>query len=133
MRILHQPKPQSQPQPQPHLINKAYRRCLKCVYNKNNISLERLAMIDHSDYIHVKNLRILMIEVYKTLNKLNPGFMWDMFQVKNTPDQLRMPLNLSLPPTSSKKFGIYSVVFRAAFIWNKLPAKIKNATTNTTI
>ena len=55
--------------------------------------------------------------------------MWDMFQVKNTPYQLRMPLNLSLPPTSSKKFGTYSVVFRAAFIWNNLPAKIKTATT----
>ena len=112
-----------------NLINKAHRRCLKCVYNKKGISLENLLQIDDSVSIHIKNLRILMTEVFKSLNQTNPSFMWDMFQIKCSPYQLRMPLNLTLPPTSSKTFGTYALVFRASYIWNNLPAQIKNATT----
>ena len=112
-----------------NLINKAHRRCLKCVYNKKGIPLENLLQIDGSVSIHIKNLRILMIEVFKSLNQTNPSFMWDMFQRKCSPYQLRMPLNLTLPPTSSKTFGTYALVFRASYIWNNLPAQIKNATT----
>ena len=112
-----------------NMINKAHIRCLKCVYNKNNMSLENLSSIDGSASIHVKNLRILMTEVYKSLNQINPEFMWDIFQIKASPYQLRMPLNLTLPPTSSKTFGTYSLAFRASFVWNNLPAIIKNSTT----
>ena len=112
-----------------NMINKAHRRCLKCVYNKNNMSLENLSSIDGSASIHVKNLRVLMTEVYKSLNQINPEFMWDIFQIKTSPYQLRMPSNLTLPPTSSKTFGTYSLAFRASFVWNNLPAIIKNSTT----
>ena len=111
------------------LINKAHRRCLKCVYNESDMCLENLTLIDDSVSIHVKNLRILMTEVYKSLHQISPRFMWDLFQVKDTPYQLRMPLNLILPSTSSKRFGTYSLAFRASFIWNNLPAVIKNSTT----
>ena len=110
-----------------NLINKAHRRCLKCAYNKKEIPLANLLQIDGSVSIHTKNLRILMAEVFKSLKQTNPRFMWDMFQIKCSPYQL--PLNLTLLPTSSKRFGTYSLVFRSSFIWNNLPAQIKNTTT----
>ena len=111
-----------------NLINKAHRRCLKCVYN-TNMSLEGLTLMDNSVPIHKKNLRILMIEVYKSLNQINPDFMWDLVQYKNSPYQLRMPQILTLPTTLSKTYGTYSLAFRESFVWNNLPAKLKDAAT----
>ena len=32
---------------------------------------------DDSATVHISNFRCLMTEVYKSLNKLNPEFMWD--------------------------------------------------------
>ena len=81
--------------------------------------------MDNSVPIHKKNLRILMIEVYKSLNQINSDFMWDLVQSKNSPYQLRMPQILTLPTTLSKTYGTYSLAFRASFVWNNLPAKIK--------
>ena len=40
--------------------------------------------------IHVKSIRILALEVYKTLNNLNPVFMKDYFVPKTTGHNLRL-------------------------------------------
>ena len=39
--------------------------------------------------IHTRNLRALMTEVFKSLNKLNLNFMQETFKFKETPYSLR--------------------------------------------
>ena len=68
-----------------------------------------------------------MIEVYKTLNNLTPEFMQEIFKIKNQPYNLRRTNLLQLPPCLSRKYGTYSLSFRASFIWNNLPIDIKAA------
>ena len=34
--------------------------------------------------MNLKRQRTLCIEIYKTLNKLNPGYMNDIFELRNT-------------------------------------------------
>ena len=50
---------------------------------------------------------------------MNPEFMWEMFQIKTSPYQLRMPKGLEH----------IRLAFRTNFIWNNLPSIIKNSTT----
>ena len=57
-----------------NLINKTHKRALKAVYQNYDLSLLDLLSIDNEVTIHVKNLRFLMAEVYKSLNCLNPEF-----------------------------------------------------------
>ena len=61
--------------------------------------------------MHVKNLRKLILEVFKTLNSLNSSHLWD-FLVK-------------LPQTKTHAFGRHSVTFRGSVLWNPLSDDIK--------
>ena len=47
--------------------------------------------------IHRKNLQKLIVEVYSSLTKQNPSFLWDMFQEKNNDHNLRSKNALLLP------------------------------------
>lgn len=52
-----------------NLIDKTHKRALRVVYNCYDKSLEELLQIDGSLKIHQRNLRTLMIEVFKSINK----------------------------------------------------------------
>ncbi len=47
--------------------------------------------------LHIRHLRILSTEVFKFLNNLNPSFMKDMFNVKETAYNLRDSSLMYLP------------------------------------
>ena len=71
------------------LINNTHLRALKMIYKSENLSLEDILHKDLSVKIHTKNMQLLMLEVYKSRNKLNPEFMWDLFRVKESPYSLK--------------------------------------------
>ena len=109
------------------LINKTHQRALRTVYNDFESSLEELIEKDKSVVIHVQHLRTLMIEVFKSLNRLNPEMLWEIFTPKESHYILRNGSNLSLPRTNSSKFGTRSLAFRGSITWNSLSASLKCA------
>jgi hypothetical protein len=110
-------------------INRAHKRALRIVYNEYDSSLEELLQIDGSTSIHKRNLRVLATEIYKSLNHLNPEFMWDLFSVRETKYSLRSGYCLKLPETNLKTYGTFGVLFRSCYIWNSLPVAIKDSVT----
>ena len=69
-----------------------------------------------------------MLEVYKSRNKLNAEFMWDLFiRVKESPYSLRAGKVLMIPPIQSTKYGINSLIFRGSMLWNTVPSNIKQS------
>ena len=56
-------------------INGAHKRALRALYGDYESTFEELLDKIKSMTIHKKNLQILMIEVYKTINHLNPAYM----------------------------------------------------------
>mgnify|MGYP006996198031 CR=1 FL=1 len=54
------------------LINNTHKKALRIVYKEPDKTLSQLLDIDGSPGIHLRNLRFLMVEVFKSLNKLNP-------------------------------------------------------------
>ena len=73
--------------------------------------------------IHTSCLHLLLAEVFKSIHKLNPEFMWEMFTVKRTNRELRRKLILNLPTNNGKS----DIVFRAVLAWNNLPAHIMHS------
>ena len=116
-----------------NLINKAHKRALRVVYLKPDASLPNLLEIDSSPTIHVGNLRKLMCEVYKSLNKLNPDFMCELFIPKSLSTELRSNHLLSLPrhkrgeKTRSK--GANTHLYRCVTVWNSLKPTLTQAKT----
>ena len=62
----------------------------------------------------------------KTINKLNPQFMWDLLEIKDTEHDLRVKNLLKLPTTKTKTHGLKSFTFRGSIMWNYLPNDLKN-------
>ena len=69
------------------------------------------------------------MEIYKTMNILNPEFMRDLLSLKKTSRLIREKymLNLCIPVHNQVTFGRKSLrVFRPK-VWNSLPYHIKSS------
>ena len=108
------------------LINKLHTRALRAVYFDFSSSFDALLGKDASVSIHVKNLRYLLREVYKIINRESPSFLWDMFEIKPSPYDLRSGNRLYLPSARTQTFGLNSLAFRGSLLWNSLPPSLKS-------
>ena len=82
-------------------------------------------LLEKSGYpnMNLRKQKTLCIEIFKTLNKLNPGYMNGIFKLRNT-DRLtreKHKLNLEIPKLSQATFGTKSY---GPKIWNALPYHI---------
>ena len=104
-------------------------RALQVVYSKYHKSYEELLQINKNISIHQKHLRILALEVYKSIMQFNPEFMWHCFNTNPIPYNLRKGSKLLIPPGKSVNFGTNSVTFRGSLLLNNLPLRLKNSQT----
>ena len=63
-----------------NLINKLQERVLRVVYNDYDSSYNELLEKANENTIHIKNIHILMTEIYKLLNGLSPPIMSKIFK-----------------------------------------------------
>ena len=112
------------------LINKTHKRALRVVLNDFSSPLEELLQQIDGKTIHHTNLCKLLNEVYKSVNSLNPKFMWDIFTHKVSYYNLRGGKSLDIPSVKSS-IGHNSVHFRGSLAWNDLKKDIKEASSLT--
>ena len=104
----------------------AHRRALRAVINDFSLPYEVMLSRLETTSIHVKNIRVLMIELYKTFNSLNPEFMSVFFSLTNPSYNLRCGSLMNVPRVKLT-VGINSLSFRAALAWNHLPKDVKES------
>ena len=75
--------------------------------------------------IHVKNIKVLLTEIYKFLIDLSPRIMNDIFQKQKNYFSLRNPKSLVSKFTTT--YGIDTIFFRGPQFWQDLPQEIKNS------
>ena len=66
-----------------HRINHIHERALRFAYKDYQTDFESLLEQRNLVSIHVKNLQLLMTEIYKTKAGLSPPFMKDIFAERN--------------------------------------------------
>ena len=110
-----------------NLINSTHCRALRVKLNVTSNDLEKLLDMDNSASVHIRNLKVMVIEVFKTLNYLNPEIMWNTFTLKSQPYSLRQGVSLVIPSAKTSR-GINSFDFRAVLAWNNLPSNLKSET-----
>ena len=109
------------------LVNRTHKRALRVVHENKKLSLEELLVVDSNVSIHVKNLRVLMVHIFKSIMHINPEFMWNIFPEKSIPYEFRNTCILSLPKTNRITYGVNGVLFRGSQVWNSLPPQIKSS------
>ena len=107
------------------MIDSIQKRALRALYLDYDKSMEDFLMIDGIDTIHV--IRALLVHVYKIFHSLNPSFMRNIFVSKFAPYSLPNIELLELPESKTVQYGVNSLTFRSAILWNKLPASFKEA------
>ena len=73
--------------------------------------------------------RLLCIEIYKTLNSLNPCFMQELFKLRETNRNVRnkYKLNLNIPVVNQVNYGTKSLRSFGPKIWYSPPHHVKSA------
>ena len=60
-------------------INRTNKHALRVLYEDYDSSFEQLLEGDGSITVDQRNLQNLMTEIYKTINQINPAYMWEFF------------------------------------------------------
>ena len=76
--------------------------------------------------MEVKRPRILGLEVFKTLNNMNPEYMKEILHKTAFPTQ--RPLNLEVTESHKTKYGNKSLRCLGPHTWNSLTSQIKKET-----
>ena len=108
-----------------HKINHIHERALRFAYKDCQTDFGSLLEQRNLVSIHVKNLQLLMTEIYKTTSGLSPPFMKDVFAERNTGCNLRHGNDSQLPKVYTTTYGIIS--FLGNRLWSTLPNIIKQA------
>ena len=104
-------------------IEKIQERALRILYDDFDSDSESLLKKSGKCTMEVKRLRILGIEIFKTLNDLNPQFMKDIFQKTNW--LTHKPSNIKVHSHNTVRYGDKSLTILGPHIWNSLPDEIK--------
>lgn len=101
-------------------------RALKFVFNDFKSSYESLLEKAGLPTLELARKRAILIEVFKSVNKLSPPFLWDLFTPKLANYNLRDRNKLCVKLSRTKRYGLDSLSQYGAKLWNSLPVKMKN-------
>ena len=105
-------------------LNRIFEKALRLVCKGSESKLGKLK--EKYGTIHEHNLRLLMIEIFKTKNNLNPTFMKDIFAERDVQYNLRSRNHLQLPNVKTAKYGIENIQYIGHHLWASLPEAIKD-------
>ena len=104
-----------------YLINKLQERALRVTYNDYDVSFSDFLEMSNESTIHIKNIKVLMTEMYKFLNDISPPIMNDIFQKQENYYSLRNPKSLVSNRKFTTTYGIDTISFSGPQIWQDLP------------
>ena len=108
-------------------IENLQKRALRFLMNDYNSTYEDLLEKSCYPNMNLRKQRTLCIKIDKTLNKLNPGYMNDIFKLRNTnrltPEKYR--LNIEIPKSNQVTFGTRRLRSYGPKIRHFLPDHIK--------
>ena len=103
-------------------------RALRFVYSDYITSYPNLFLKSNLLSLSLFRLRVLAIEVYKSVNNLNPQYICDMFSERKLNYDLRNSNLLTQHRFRTRRYGFKSFKFYGAKVWNALPTDIKQIT-----
>ena len=109
-----------------NLINRIHERALRIAYNDYVSDFKTLLRKDNSVTIHQRNIEALILEIYKTLNNLNPTFMKEIFCLKEINYSTRKQ-NLVYPNPRTVSYGLESFGYQACKLWSKIPYEMQQS------
>ena len=125
-------------------INHLHERALRIAYNDYDSTFDALLEKDNSVVIHQRNLRSLLIEMYKIHSKISPAFICDLISESECKYQTRShykitentdgaisekKIMMKIPQVHKVHTGIESFFYIGPKLWKSLPEDVKKSNT----
>ena len=107
-------------------IEKIQERALRLLHNDFASDYAELLKKSGKATMEIKRLRCLALEIFKTVNNLNPYYMKEIFS--QTVNLTHIPLDINFNQNNTTKYGSNSLRSLGPHIWNSLPSEIKKET-----
>ena len=108
-------------------VENVHKRALRFLNADDNVNYQDLLYNLGKTTMLVSRLKSLCIEIYKTLNGLNPAYMKNIFTKSQLRRSKRFTYNLDVPRRNRKQFGTKSLSVLGPIVWNLLPNEMKSA------
>ena len=113
-----------------HRINKIQERALRLLYNDEESNFSELLHKNGLFTVHERNIQVLLVEMFKAKNKLEPSLLRDIFQENvYTGPVLRGSKCFLRPSVRTHRYGVRSLQNLGVILWNQLPKNIQEEET----
>ena len=110
-------------------IEKIQERGLRFVYNDCKSSYSELLSRSNKKMLYISRLQKLAIFVFKCKNEIGPPSVHNLYATKDISYNLRDPSKFVQPKSNTTTFGLKSLKYSGAALWNNdLPKDIKEIT-----
>ena len=106
-------------------MEKLQERALRYLLNDHTSDYQTLLFKSGFDTLHLRRIKAIACEVFKSINDLNPSFVKEMFEVKETRYNLRSEMVMIQPKYNKLTYGYRTFSYYGAHLWNKLPHNVK--------
>ena len=115
-------------------VESLQKRALRFLYNNYDSSNKSILKLAGKSAMNVNRLRNLCMEIFKTLNNINPAFMNEIPELRKTNRLVRNQhkLNIEVTVISQVTFRAKIIRYFGVEIWNSLPFYIKSSESLTT-
>ena len=102
-------------------------RALKIVYKDHTLSYED--MLNRSNLLCIRTnlIRLLAIELYKSINGMNPEYINQLFKPRISKYNFRNDCKLEQKKFNTYKYGYFSLQYFGSKLWNILPMNVKES------
>ena len=98
-------------------LKKIQERALRIIYRDYESSYEDLLSAAEAPTMLTRRLRVILFEVFKSI-MLNSDCLNDMFKIKDGNYSFRSTRKLLQPKTKTPTFGLRSIAYLGAKLWN---------------
>ena len=108
-------------------INKVHKRALRILYDDEDSTFQQLLDRNQAFTVHERNIQILLTEMFKAKNKLEPNLLQDVFEVNDyRGPALRNSKYFKRPNVNTVKYGDKSLQVFGVKLWDQLPGEIQD-------
>ena len=109
-----------------NMINKVHKKALRLLYKDENSTFEQLLVKDKGYTVHERYTQILLTEMFKAKNQIEPHLLQDIFTASNyTGPTLRNSKYFSRPNIHSVTYGEKSLQYLGVKLWEQLPSEVQ--------
>ena len=103
-------------------LEKLQERSLRIIHNDYDASFETLLKCSKQESLLTKRLKIMILEVFKTVNRLNPSCLHDLFTKNEVLYDLRTQ-KLEQPKRRTTTYGLRTFSYLGSKLWNLLASE----------